>query len=214
MAKSPSDNLFELSGADLQELVKHGMERKYKRGDALFEEGDEVESIYLVKEGRIHMTKSSADGTESMVAFYQPGQTFCVAASIMKDPYPCKAVAATDSTVVSIPDSRFKNLFEKLPSFAKRLLTDMAPQFCEAHCDCALAVESVDKRLAHTLLRLDRQFEGGDIPFTRQELAQMVNTTVETCIRVLSDWDKKGWVSGNRGKMRLSNREAIEDLTA
>lgn len=212
MPTKPDPNFFELSDSDLSELLKHGFEKAYRKGEALFSEGDEPDSLWMVREGRVNMSKSSAEGGESLVAFYTTGQTFCVAAAIINDPYPCKAVAATDVVAVSIPATRFKGLFDKLPRFARRLLTEMAPQFCSAHCDCAMSMESVDKRLAHAVLRLDRQFQGTKIPFTRNELAQMVNTTVETCIRTLSDWDKKGWIESGRGHFKITDRDEIEEL--
>jgi CRP-like cAMP-binding protein len=214
MSPQNDPNFFELSESDLSELLKYGIEKTFKKGDSIFNEGDEPDSLWMVREGRVNMSKSSMEGGESLVAFYTSGQTFCVAASIINDPYPCKAMAATDVKTVSIPASRVKALFDKLPRFARRLLTEMAPQFCAAHCDCALSMESVDKRLAHAVLRLDRQFQGSQIPFTRNELAQMVNTTVETCIRTLSDWDKKGWLEGGRGHFRLLKRAEIENLIA
>jgi CRP-like cAMP-binding protein len=214
MSVRGEQNFFELSDSDLAELLQHGVERCYKKGDTLFHEGDGPESLWLLREGRVNLSKSSPDGSETLVAFYTPGQTFCVAASIIDDPYPCKAVASADTRVVAIPADKFKALFERLPRFAKRLLRDMAPQFCAAHCDCALSMESVDKRLAHAVLRLDRQFQGGEIPFTRGELAQMVNTTVETCIRTLSSWHKKGWLRSGRGHFKLLNRAELEDLIA
>ena len=214
MANVSKENFFELSEADLKELLAFGREHSYKKGDTLYNEGDEPDSIWMVRKGRVNISKSSPEGGESLVAFYTGGQTFCVAASIINDPYPCKAMAATEVEAISIPAQRFKGLFEKLPRFAKRLLTEMAPQFCAAHCDCALSMESVDMRLAHAALRLDRQFQGGDIPFTRNELAQMVNTTVETCIRTLSAWEKKGWIKSERGSFMLKDRDSLEDLIA
>ncbi len=207
--KAPTQ-MFELSQEDLQSLVKFGVEKEFKKGEEVFAEGSDPDTLWWVKTGRVHMTKSSTSGSESLVAFYGPGQSFCVAALIIQKEYPCAARAALDSTVIGVPAARFKKLYDTLPSFAKRLLTEMAPQFCKAHCDCALNVESVDMRLGVTLLRLDKQFDGGDIPFTRQELAQMVNTTVESCIRTLSAWTKKGWIEGSRGELRVVNRDAIE----
>lgn len=212
MAKEAVPQFFELSGPDLAELLKHGRERRYKKGEVLFSEGDDPDCLWMVSQGRIHLSKSSPEGGESLVAFYGIGQTFCVAAAIIAEPYPCKAVAATDAVVIAIPGAKFKGLFEQLPRFAKRLLSEMAPQFCTAHCDCALSMESVDKRLAHAVLRLDRQFQGGEIPFTRHELAQMVNTTVETCIRTLSDWAKKGWLRSGRGHFKVMDRAGLEAL--
>lgn len=211
MKSDKAIQIFELSEEDLQSLLKFGVVKEYKKGDEVFAEGSEPDTLWWVKSGRVHMTKASSGGAESLVAFYGPGQSFCVAALLINKDYPCAARAALDSTLVGIPAARFKKLYESLPAFARRLLTEMAPQFCDAHCDCALNVESVDKRLGVTLLRLDKQFDGGDIPFTRQELAQMVNTTVESCIRTLSAWTKKGWIEGSRGELRVVDREAIEE---
>jgi CRP-like cAMP-binding protein len=214
MKPTSEAGFFELSEADLGELLKHGQEKAYPKGAALFNEGDEAGSLWLVREGRVNLSKSSPQGGEALVAFYTAGQTFCVAAAVIGEPYPCKAAAATDLKAVFIPAGAFRGLFEKLPRFAKRLLSEMAPQFCAAHCDCALSLESVDKRLAHAVLRLDLQFQGGAIPFTRGELARMVNTSVETCIRTLSAWQKKGWLEGGRGRFRLLQRQALEEVLA
>jgi len=212
MAKNTQEFDYSLDEKDLKTLLKYANERKVAKGDAVFQAGDDPDSLWFVKTGRVHVTQTGADGRESMVTFYTPGKTFCMAAMLIDRPYPCTATAGVDSSLLAVPASRFKSLFDKLPDFARRLLVDMAPQFCESHCNCAMSVEAVDKRLAATLLRLDKQFKGGDIPFTRQELAQMVNTTVETCIRVLSDWTKRGVVSGGRGKIRVVKREFLQSL--
>lgn len=207
----PTD-AFTLSDEDLQALLAYGTVQRHSKGESLYQEGDAVRSLWFIRAGRVHVTKGSPSGAESLVAFYGPGQTFCVAAMLIDRPFPCTARAATDLEIVHIPAGRFLDLFDTLPGFAKRLLREMAPQFCGAHCDCALGVERVDKRLAHTLLRLDDTFGGRPIPFTRQELAQMVNTTVESCIRKLSAWTKEGWLESARGEVRVLDRRALGEV--
>jgi CRP-like cAMP-binding protein len=211
--QSSQQRAFDLSAEDFKTLIKVGRTVHMAKGEEIFAAGDDPDTIWLVQEGRVHMTKTSSGGAESLIAFYGPGQSFCVAASIIAKPLPCSARAATDCELVAVPGSAFKKLFDQVPAFARRLLTEMAPQFCDAHCDCALNVESVETRLATTMLRLDRQFQGGSIPFTRQELAQMVNTTVESCIRTLSTWNKKGWIGGGRGEVLVKDRQALEQMS-
>ena len=206
------DDVFTLSEEDLQDLQAFGVTERHAKGTNLYMEGDAVRSLWFIRSGRVHLTKGSSSGAESLVAFYGPGQTFCVAATLLGKPFPCAGRAATDVEIVRIPAERFLELFDRLPGFAKRLLREMAPQFCGAHCDCALNVERVDKRLAHTLLRLDGYFNGNPIPFTRQELAQMVNTTVESCIRKLSAWTKAGWLESARGEVRVLDRGALDAI--
>lgn len=204
--------LFDLSDDELRTLLRYGVVEGLPRGATLHAEGDAVDTLWWIRRGRVHLTKVARSGAESLVAFYGPGQTCCVAAAIIGQPFPCTARAATDVELVRVPAARFLELFAALPAFAKRLLIEMAPQFCDAHCGCALNREPLDRRLAQTLLRLDGHFGGRPIPFTRQELAQMVNTTVESCIRKLSGWTKAGWLAGGRGEVRVLDRAALEAI--
>jgi CRP/FNR family transcriptional regulator, cyclic AMP receptor protein len=203
---------LELSEKDLAILLSHGRTRLHAKGDVIYYEGDLPDSLYLVKSGRVNITKASSSGSESLIAFYGPGETFCTASLILAKPFPCMARAATDSTVIYLPASSFRVLFDQMPSFARRLVVEMAPQLCGSHCQCAAGMEKVDKRLALVLLRLDQQFCGETLPFTRQELAEMANTTVETCIRTLSTWKDEGWIAGSRGELRLIDRIALRVL--
>jgi len=199
---------------DLQSLFKHGVERKFGRGKPIYHKDDDPNSLWYVVEGRIQLIQTMASGREALSAFHMPGETFCVAAVLVGRPFPCRAVATVDSTVIEVSASHFKSLFDELPGFAKQLLTEMAPRLCESHCDCAMSVDTVNKRLAAVLLRLDKQFDGDNIPFTREEIAQMVGTTAETCTRVLSEWIRQGVIEGRRGKVRLIDRDALQDTIA
>jgi len=50
--------------------------------------------------------------------------------------------------------------------------------------------------------------------FTKRELAEQVGTTVETTIRVMSRFQKKGWISSSRGKLQLKAIGPIKKLVA
>lgn len=204
------EGLFGL-GPEEQELFhKNGRSRDYAKGSVIYGEGEDVEAIYLVQEGRVNILKAASAGAESLLGSYGPGQSFCIAAHINRRPYPCRAVAATDIRLVTLSAASLRLLYAQLPEFGRRLLADLSFQFCRAHCHCAEFLESVDKRLAMTLLRLERQSPDGNIPHTRQELAQMTNTTVESCIRTLSVWSRESWIAGSRGRLRVLDRAALE----
>jgi CRP/FNR family transcriptional regulator len=73
--------------------------------------------------------------------------------------------------------------------------------------------EPVEKRLAMLLLKLQEK-HGMTLPFTKRELAEQVGTTVETTIRVMSRFQKKGWISSSRGKLQLKALPPIQKLVA
>ena len=83
----------------------------------------------------------------------------------------------------------------------------------------SLAVDPVEARLAATLLRLAeregaRDEQGLTLPFhlTRQSLADMTGTTVETTIRVMSRWIRDGAARGRRRRLVLADREGLSAL--
>jgi CRP-like cAMP-binding protein len=209
----PGD-FFNLGDAELKELKRHATERKVAKGDFLWQAGDDPEAVYILQEGRVHMMIDTTEGSASLVHFCTRAQTFCPAAAIAGKPYPCSAQAATDSVVIAVPRSRFMALFDKLPGFARQLLTQMAPQVCESHCHQALSTAPVKSRLASALSSLNERFEGAKIPFTRQELANMAGTTVETTIRTLSDWEKHGVIESGRGSIQVRQLETLEEACA
>jgi CRP/FNR family transcriptional regulator len=83
----------------------------------------------------------------------------------------------------------------------------------------SLAVDPVEARLAAALLRLakregTRSDKGVTLPFhlTRQSLADMTGTTVETAIRILSRWLRDGVLDDDGGRLVLSDWEGLSAL--
>jgi CRP-like cAMP-binding protein len=212
VASSPqkSENLFKFSASDLKELEKHGSKKTFAKGDPIWNQGDDPEAVWMIKSGRVNMVIESAEGTESIVHFCTQADTFCPAAAITGLAYPCNAVAATDIEAVAVPRSRFMSMFNGLPKFAKSLLSQMAPQVCDAHCSQALSASPVASRLAAVISQLNQKFGGKRLNFTRQELANMSGTTVETTIRTLSEWEKKGMIQSERGSLTVKQPLMLE----
>jgi CRP/FNR family transcriptional regulator len=99
-----------------------------------------------------------------------------------------------------------------LSAFTRRIV-ELAQRISE------VAGSRVETRFAHLFLKLaDRMGrphgEGVLIPMvlTRQELADLTGTTIETCIRVMSRWGKEGVVQTEKAGFVLADRAALEDL--
>jgi CRP-like cAMP-binding protein len=206
-------NLFySLGEEDLREIKQYAREKSFSKGQTIWFEGDAPGTVWLVKEGRVHITKATGDNGCAIMDFFTAGQAICTAALIMGKAFACNAVAATDSVLLAIPAGRFQEFLSRLPQFARNLLKEMAPSFCEAHCNQALAAAPVKTRLAALLARLNKQFEGASLPFTRQELSQMAGTTVETTIRTLSECGKQGFIHSTLGKIRVLKLGKLEEI--
>jgi CRP-like cAMP-binding protein len=81
----------------------------------------------------------------------------------------------------------------------------------------SMAQKSVKERLAQTLLYLEDTFGKGDdgslhIQLSREELAGMIGTAAESCIRLLSEFNKSGFVDLTGKKITLLDRNKLKRL--
>ena len=61
---------------DLQRLARGMAQRRYRRNEVIFHEGDPGESLHVVVEGRVKITRESMEGGEAIVATLAAGDTF------------------------------------------------------------------------------------------------------------------------------------------
>ena len=191
-----------LTPTERQRLGSVSREKRYAKGETIFREGQPADAVCIVKKGRVHLMRFLEGGQAATTCVMTAGETFCCLPALDRKPYPVDAIAAVDSTVVRIPTSAFHELMQQNPSF----LQDSLCLFCDRlrqveHKSCAI-YDSVEQRLAQTLLTLSKKF-GTTIPLTKHELAETANTTVETTIRVLSQWKKQGVIQSSRGSTTI-----------
>ena len=200
-----------LSAAERQRLAAVSREKRYAKGETIFRAGEPSDAVCVVKEGRVHLMKFLESGQASTTCVMAPGETFCCLPALDRKPYPVDAVAAIDSVVLRIPTSAFHELLQRNPSF----LQDSLCLFCDRlrdveHKSCMI-YESVEQRLAQTLVMLSKKF-GSTVPLTKQELAEMASTTVETTIRVLSQFKKQGLIKSSRGSTTITKLAQLQAL--
>lgn len=203
----------------LRALVR---EETYRARDYVFMEGDPSAWFCIVKSGRVKIVKHSKTGKDVVLEILGPGEVFGGVAVIEGRPYPAAAQAIETSVVVRLPRDAIVALTERYPAVVRELALTIGRRLRAAHDSVrALAVDPVEARLAATLLRLaeregTRGPHGLTLPFhlTRQSLADMTGTTVETAIRVVSRWLKEGLVLDDAGRLVLRDVSALRERAA
>jgi CRP/FNR family transcriptional regulator len=123
---------------------------------------------------------------------------------------------------VKIPQEAIVALAEREPSIIREIALMIGRRLRGAHDSVtSLAADPVEARLAAALVRLaeregSRSAAGLALPFplTRQSLADMTGTTVETAIRVVSRWLKDRIVVEESGRLVLRDLETLRGLAA
>ena len=204
------------SGLNDDELVELGglaIERSFLPGEFVFWEGDAPEWFYIVAEGRIKVLKHSSQGKEFIIAFFGPGEMFGEVAVFEDKPYPASAQVAIETTVLGIKRKDFLSFFETRPQVALRIINILGGRLRDAQSRLSdLAGERVEQRLAKTLLMLSSKL-GSSLPFTRQEIADMAGTTIETAIRLMSRLKERGIIRSVRGKTIILDETKLRLLS-
>ena len=203
-----------LKALNKEELVKMAeCKTSYtiKKGDVIFEEGENVNGIYCIKDGICKLTKLSQNGKDHIVKLAIKGELLGQRSMISEEPVNLSAVALEDMEVCFIPKSEIMGFFEKNNQFSMNVMKTICGDLKEADDIMVnLAQKSVKERLAITLLYLEETFGRNDdnslkIQLSRDELASMIGTATESCIRLLSDFNKLDLVELNGKKIILKN---------
>jgi CRP/FNR family transcriptional regulator len=189
-----------LNKADLEALSKLAVSHTFKAGEFLFWEGDAPAHFYVVASGRVKVLKHSSLGKEFVVAFFGPGEVFGEVAVFEERPYPASAQAISDTEVLRIGKDKFLAFLSGHPEISLRIINMLGGRLRDAQNRLnALAGERAEQRVAKTLLMLSSKL-GQSLPFTRQEIADMSGTTIETTIRVMSRMKSGGIIRSHRGR--------------
>ncbi|MEW6775335.1 MAG: Crp/Fnr family transcriptional regulator [Bdellovibrionota bacterium] len=194
----------------LQEFSREMRPQGVRRGQRLFRAGDKVERFYLIASGLFKMLREVPGGRQVVFEVRGSGQPLGACIAVDQCLSPCTAQAASDATVFSAAVPSLRRLFGKHPSLSQALWGEVADCLRSAREMQSCMALSVEERLARVFSQLAGRFgerRGPEIRLprivTRQDLADMVGATIETTIRTLSHWKKRGIYRDEEGTMVL-----------
>ncbi len=211
-----------LSEPSLKEISRLFSQEKYQREDYIFFEGDLPEWLHILMEGRVKLLQHSDTGKDIILQIYTPGDMFGEVSLFDRKPYGASAQAMEPSVILKLSRKEFFLFFGRHPFVATEMIVELGRQLREAQATIkSLAVDRVEQRIAHILLKLADKVgvseKGGvmiNVPLTRQDLADMAGTTVETAIRVMSRFTKSKIIKPADGKIFLLLPQALERIMA
>jgi len=202
-----------LNDDELGELADLAVNYSFMPNEFIFWDGDAPDWLYMVEEGKVKVIKHSSLGKEFIIAFFGPGEMFGEVAVFENKPYPASAQAVVETRVLGIQRDKFLSFMAYRPQVALRIINVLGERLRDAQSRLRdLAGERVEQRLASTLLMLSTKL-GPTLPFTRQELADMAGTTIETAIRTLSQMKDRAIIRTVRGKVIILNEAKLRLLS-
>jgi CRP-like cAMP-binding protein len=209
-----------LSERDWEKVADLFTERQYQKDDYIFLEGEAPEALYVIRSGKVKVLRHSTDGKDVVLRVASLGQLLGTVAVFDGSGYPGTAQAIEECILLVIARNDCLTLVTRYPVFALSVIADLGGRLrSSAEQIRSLAVERVEQRIARVLLKLGAS-AGSDMPegrviempLTRQDVADMTGTTVETAIRVMSKFRRNNLIRTRRGKVVLVDLDALQDI--
>jgi len=188
--------------------------------DYIFLEGEAPEALYIIKSGKVKVLRHSTDGKDVVLRVGGPGHLLGTVAVFDGGGYPGTAQVIEQCSALVIARNDCLTLVNRYPVFALAVISDLGSRLrSSAEQIRSLAVERVEQRIARILLKL-AETAGSDspegrvieMPLTRQDVADMTGTTVETAIRVMSKFRRQELIRTRRGKVVLVDLAALQEI--
>lgn len=190
-----------------------------KKGEPIFEEGEVTNGIYCIKDGVCKLSKLSDNGKDQIVKLVKPGELLGQRSMISDEPANLSAVALEDMEVCFIPRSEVMQFFTQNNQFSMNVMSTICDDLKGADDHMVnMAQKTVRQRLAETLIYLEDTFGKNDdgtlrIQLSREELAGMIGTATESCIRLLSELNKSDYIELIGKKIKIVDKNKLKRLS-
>lgn len=218
-----------MTPADIREVLRSAKRHEYAPEEPVFHEGQEAERFYLLLDGYVRVVRTSEGGKQVISLFVPPGELIGFAAALGRTSYPATVVAATDVAVLAWPMRLWPQISGRHTGFADATFRTVGGRFADMNDRLMeLATGQVQHRVARTLLRLAAQSAGTEgpgtldngsddleiaFPITRRQISEMSGTTLHTVSRLLSAWEKKGFIESRRKHVSICQASALKALS-
>lgn len=210
-------SLNELSASCRSALAAVGRSRSVSKGVEILHAGELSDRFFILLAGRLKALRSLPTG-RGILALFGPGDLVGAVAALSGKACEATLVALVDSRLLEIERAALFTLFKNRPELVSELMPLLLRPLVECQsCVVELSCFRVETRFAKLMLKLSDSVgqprAGGTlipIVLSRQELAEMTGTTVETAIRVMSRWRKRGVVDTRPDGFLVCDRAVLE----
>lgn len=184
----------------------------------IFREGDPALTFLAIVEGRVKVFKAAPGGKEIILEIFGSGEQLGTVAVYESRDLPASALALEDTECLAIDRTEFFALLEQHPAVVRALLSGLTLRLVELTRRLAeLTAGRVEARFARLFLKLATEIGKPDrggvfvaMPLTRQELADLTGTTIETAIRTMSRWQKDDVLRTEKDGFVIVDRASLQ----
>ncbi|MCG8451270.1 MAG: Crp/Fnr family transcriptional regulator [Pirellulales bacterium] len=189
---------------DLEAVAALLIERRFPKHKTIVEEGLPGDYMYVIREGRVQVSKLSDDGREKILEFLEAGDFFGEMSLLDNAPRSASCRALVESRVLALSRNDFLNAMRKSSDLAMAVVQELTRRLRQIDEQASsLSFQRVKGRTKGLLTRLAKDDGEGERritpALTHQQIADMIGTSRETVTRAIKRLKRDGWL-GQEGK--------------
>lgn len=204
---------------EFEEAGLRAVERRFGPKDIIFTPGYPDDQLYFLLSGTVRLYKIYGDYKEATTALLKEGGIFGKLSLVEGRWQDVFAEAVTEARVASIQKSAIERVIKMRPDFALKLFSSFSERLRQSdEVIESLLHREVATRLATLLINLSDRFGTGngtgtmlDVRLTHQDLANMIASTREAVSKVMSEFQRDGYIEVRSRKIVILNRDALAD---
>ena len=212
------NSLRAMSKEELKKVSDTKVSKTFKKGDAIFEEGDRLDGVFCVRDGVSKLSKLSSNGKDQIIKLASKGEILGQRSVIAEESANLSAIAIKDMDVCFIPKESILHTLNTNPNFAVEVLRHMAKDLRDADDVIVnISQKTVKQRIAEAFIYLKDNFGEDELGFlnlslTREDMSNVVGTATESTIRIISEFKKKGIIETSGKKIRILSIPKLETV--
>lgn len=183
-----------LDDVDMVKIVDLSRHKHFKKGEVIYREGDPLEYLYIVHQGRVKIYQLFASGKEQLLRILEPGEFMGELALFAEKQLDSYAEAMEETEICMIHQRDMQRLMMTHPTIAINILKQFSNRIDETEQLVGeLSSKDVETRIAGYLLKLAKKGSSNAIvlPMSKKDLASYLGTTQETISRRLSHFQSE-----------------------
>jgi len=195
--------------------------RRVKRGEALFNAGDEFKAVYAIRSGFFKSSVVDGEGREQVTGFFMGGELLGMD-GLGAGAYNGTAIALEDSEVCILPYALIEEMAREVPALQRHLHAVLAREIVRDHgVMMLLGSMRAEERLATFLLNLSKRFVRRGysacdfhLRMTREEIGSYLGLKLETVSRLFSQFQDDGLIEVQQKHVRILDIAGLERALA
>ncbi len=207
-----------LSSQQLADVKNVAIDRRYRKGEFIFSEGDAGNGFYVIIAGQVEIFKASLEGKEKILHIFGPGEPFGEVPVFSGARFPANARTLAQSHLLFFPRQAFVNLIAANPALALKMMAVLSRRLRQFAVQIEhLTLKEVPGRLAAYLIySLEEQNTTANhitLNISKGQLASLLGTIPETLSRILARMAKQGLIKVEGKKIQVLDAGGLESLS-